>query len=276
MAQKKVKFTKMDGLGNDFVILDGRSAPIKLSLEEVKEISRRNNLETAGCDQLVIMEPSEKADVFMRIYNADGGEVDACGNASRCVAQLVGKEQNKKEISIETGAGILSAVIVGRNVVSVDMGKPGLNWRDIPIAKELDTLHLGIEEGALKDPVGVSMGNPHAVFFMYDIEGVNLQKLGPKLEHHPLFPQRANIGIARVVKKDEIRLRVWERGAGETKACGTGACAALVAANRRGLSGRKATVHLLGGALEINWDERTDHVIMTGAVSGAEEKIMTI
>ncbi len=259
-------FIKMHGLGNDFVVVDARREPFQLTDAMAKAIADRR--EGVGCDQLLIMEPptNGSADVFMRIRNHDGGEVGACGNGTRCVAALVMSELGREAITIETSAGLLQAKAAGPGRVTVDMGEARLGWRDIPLSEERDTLHLGIENGPLADPVGVSMGNPHAVFFVEDVESLPLEELGPTLEHHPLFPERANIGAAEVIGENKLRLRVWERGVGETRACGTGACAAAVAAARRGLTGRKVEVVLTGGPLTIEWLEN-GHVEMTGPVA---------
>lgn len=266
-------FIKMNGAGNDFVVIDARKTPISLSLEQVRQLSSRDNAITKGCDQLLILRPSKQADVFMQIYNADGGEVDACGNATRCVARLIIKEFDQEDVTVETNAGLLYCKGVNEDgaVVTVNMEKPKLDWKDIPLSKPMNTLHLDINEGELKDPVGVSMGNPHAVFFVKDADAINLTELGEKLEHHPLFPKRANIGVAQIESVDDagdisMYLRVWERGCGETKACGTGACAALVAAHRRRLGGRTATIRTSGGAiLEVEWD-KNDDVFLSGFV----------
>jgi len=265
----------MDGAGNDFVNIDGREQEIALSVDDVQKISARDNQQTGGCDQLIVIENSDKADCFMRIFNADGSEVDACGNASRCVSLLIGKEKGADSVTIETNVGVLNSFPnVENNIATVDMGVAKTNWQDIPLAEEKDTLHLGIEEGELSDPVGVSMGNPHAVFFVDDCEAVDLETLGPKLEHHPLFPKRANIGVAEVAE-DIIKLRVWERGTGETKACGTGACAAVVAATRRGLLESEATVITKGGELFIEIEE-DGHVVMSGEVSEPIEGTLSL
>ena len=261
-------FIKMHGLGNDFVVVDARAEPFPLTDALAKAIADRR--EGVGCDQLLILEPPSNgsADVFLRIRNHDGGEVGACGNGTRCVAALVMGETGREAIVIETAAGLLKAKAAGPQRVTVDMGEARLGWRDIPLSEERDSLHLGIENGPLKDPVGVNMGNPHAVFFVDDVESLPLEELGPTLEHHALFPERANIGAAQVIGPDKLRLRVWERGVGETRACGTGACAAAVAAARRGLTGRKVEVLLTGGPLTIEWLEN-DHVEMTGPVATA-------
>jgi diaminopimelate epimerase len=256
-------FAKMHGLGNDFVVFDARHQPLELSVESIRAIADRRT--GVGCDQLIVMEParSERADVFMRIRNADGGEVEACGNATRCVAATVMKEKGAARAVIETVVGLLEAESATNDLVSVDMGPVSLDWRDIPLAREVDTAHLGITVGPLADPVAVNVGNPHAVFFVDDAEAVPLETVGPQVEHHELFPERINVEVAQVLSAGEIRMRVWERGVGITQACGTGACATLVAAFRLGLTGRAAGVRLDGGTLKIEWLEN-DHVLMTG------------
>lgn len=258
------RFVKMHGIGNDFVVLDARQTPLSLAAAGVRALADRRT--GIGCDQLVILEPSENADVFMRIHNADGGEAEACGNAARCVGAAVMHEKETDTALIETVSGVIEARDAGEFRVAVDMGKPGLEWRDVPLAEERDTLHVGLDRAPLADPVAVSMGNPHAVFFAIDADAVPLAEIGPGLETDPLFPERANIGVAQITSPDSLKLRVWERGVGLTRACGTGACAALVAASRRGLTGRRAEVVLDGGALDIDW-RPDDHVWMTGPVA---------
>jgi len=261
-------FRKMHGLGNDFVVLDARRQPIALAEGARRAIADRRK--GVGCDQLITIEPSTKADAFMRIHNPDGGEVDACGNGTRCVAHLLMKERGRDHVVIETGAGLLKANATTDGRVAVDMGEAKTDWWDIPLARAMDTLHLDLSLEALRDPVATSMGNPHCTFFVPDAEVIDLRRLGPVLEHHALFPARANIGIVQVIDRKTLRLRVWERGAGLTLACGSGACAALVAAARRGLSERRATLRLDGGEIEIEW--RSDgHVVMTGPVTLAFE-----
>ncbi len=258
-----IPFIKMHGLGNDFVVIDARSVPLELSAARVRAISDRRT--GVGCDQLILIEPPRSAGTaaFMRIRNADGSEVSACGNASRCVARLLMEECGREALTLETRAGRLVASAPGDGRITVDMGPAGLDWREIPLAVPADTYSLEITQGPLSDPVAVSMGNPHAVFFVADAEAVALAEHGPLVERHPLFPERVNVEIVQVLDPARLRMRVWERGAGVTSACGTGACAALVAASRRGLSGRKAEVLLDGGSLEIEWLE-TGHVLMTG------------
>jgi diaminopimelate epimerase len=256
-------FIKMHGLGNDFVVIDARQTAFPLDEAAARAIADRRR--GVGCDQLIVMEPpaSGAADVFMRIRNADGGEVEACGNATRCVAALVMMGEGRDSLRIRTDAGLLEAEGLEGGMVAVDMGTPALEWRDIPLATPEDTLHLELSAGPLRDPAAVGMGNPHCVFFVDDADAIDLAALGPGLEHHAMFPERANIGVAEIRDRGAIRLRVWERGAGITQACGTGACAALVAAHRRGLADRKATIELDGGRLAIDW-RGDDHVLMTG------------
>jgi len=259
-----VPFLKMHGLGNDFVVLDARARPIALTETAARAIADRKT--GVGCDQLIVLEPSPRADAFMRIHNADGGEVEACGNATRCIAALLFRESGRDEAAIETGAGLLRARAAADGCVSVDMGELRTGWRDIPLARAMDTLHVDLALGPLADPVCGDIGNPHATFFVADAEAIALARLGPELEHHALFPERANIGVAQLLGPDRLRLRVWERGVGITRACGTGACAAAAAAARRGLTGRRALVRLDGGELDIEW--RADgHVVMTGPVA---------
>jgi len=257
-------FLKMNGLGNDFVVVEARTRPFHPDGAQARAIADRQS--GVGCDQLISIEPSQNADAFMRIWNADGGEVDACGNATRCVGWLLMEASGKDEAVIETEAGLLRAIRGGDNAISVDMGEPGLAWNEIPLAREMDTVTLDYGIDGLRDPGAVSMGNPHVVFFIEDVDAAPIRVLGPVVEHDPLFPDQVNVGFAQVKAEDRIRLRVWERGAGLTKACGTGACAALVAANRRGLTGRKATLELDGGELTIEWRD-DNHVIMTGPVA---------
>jgi len=260
------RFTKMHGLGNDFVVFDARDNTLPLAPEQIRALADRHT--GIGCDQLIVVEraKAELADAFMRIHNADGGEVSACGNATRCVADMVMREKGVDHAVIETGAGLLDAERASEGRVRVDMGPARLDWRDIPLKEACDTAHVPLALGSLSDPVAVNMGNPHAVFFVPDATAVDLAKLGPQLEHHPLFPERANIGIVQPLSRERLRLRVWERGAGITLACGSGACAALVAASRRGLAGRHGFVVLDGGELEIEW-HKDGHVAMTGPIA---------
>ena len=261
-------FLKMNGLGNDFVVVETRSAPFTPSAEEVRAIADRAS--GIGCDQLIVIDkpdPSQDgdADAAVRFWNADGEEVGACGNGTRCVGWLLMQAAGKDEVVIATKAGRLIASKAGERLVSVDMGEPGLGWRDIPLAEERDTLLVAAPlHPALNAPVTcVSMGNPHVVLFLPELDEAFVRSVGPVIERHPLFPEGVNVGFAQVLDRDRIRLKVWERGAGLTQACGTGACAALVAAARRGLTDRAATVVVDGGELLIEWRE-DGHVLMTG------------
>ena len=254
-------FIKMHGLGNDFVVVDARRRPVALDSDWVRAVSDRRT--GVGCDQLVLIEPAEKADVRLSLRNADGGVTEACGNATRCIAGLVMAETGLSAVTIETDAGLLACSDAGDGRITVDMGAARTDWRDIPLAHEADT--LAIELGALAPgpAVGVNVGNPHAVFFVDDTEAIELERIGPLLEHDAMFPERTNVEVAQVRGAAEIRMRVWERGTGITRACGTGACATLVAAARRGLTGREADIVVDGGILHIAWRE-DGHVLMTG------------
>jgi diaminopimelate epimerase len=259
-AMSELRFHKMHGLGNDFAVLDRRSGRLSLSPAQLRRIADRRL--GVGCDQILAIEPSERGHAFMRVYNADGTEVGACGNGTRCIARLLMEELGLGEVVVETAAGLLT-VRADAQGYTADMGRPRLGWDEIPLARPMDTLALDLALGPLEGPAAVSMGNPHAVFFVGDAEAIPLAELGPTLEHDPLFPERANIGVAEVRDARTIRLRVWERGVGITSACGTAACAALVAGARRGLTGRVAEVRLDGGSLRVVWSEK-DRVLMTG------------
>ena len=253
-----IPFRKMHGLGNDFIVFDARQRPLALSPAQARALADRHT--GIGADTIAVIVPSQvgDADIAVRFINADGGEMTTCGNATRCLAMLLFAETGRDHVRIATGAGILDAWKQGE-LVAVDMGSPKLDWTEIPIAREIDTLHLPLDA----DPVGVNMGNPHAVFFVPDAEAMDVAVLGSKVERDPLFPERTNVEFATIQASDRIRMRVWERGVGITQACGSGACATLVAAARRGLTGRKATLALDGGELVIEWRD-DDHVIMTG------------
>jgi len=259
------RFLKMQGAGNDFVVFDERIH--KLGLTETQVVWLADRRLGIGCDQLITLHPPlDGGDVRMRIRNPDGSEAGACGNATRCVVDLVARATGRDRLVVETISGLLPAEALADGQVVVDMGQPRLDWEDIPLARPADTLHLPISAGVLADPAAASMGNPHATFFVPDLDAIPLASLGPALERDPIFPQRANIGVAQALAPDRLRLRVWERGAGLTLACGSGACAALVNAARRGLTGRAATLILDGGTLHIDW--RADgHVLMTGPVA---------
>ncbi len=261
------RFLKMHGCGNDFVVFDERAGPLGLTQRRAAAIADRRT--GVGCDQFIAIAPApanSNADAFMRIRNPDGTEAGACGNATRCVVDLLARETGRHVQVIRTITGDLPSEVLADGRVRVDMGQARLDWADIPLARPMDTLHLDLAAGPVADPAAASMGNPHATFFVDDVARLPVAELGPPLERDTLFPERANIGFAEILAPDRIRLRVWERGAGLTLACGSGACAALVNAHRRGLAGRRALVVVDGGELEIEW--RADgHVLMTGPVA---------
>jgi len=258
-----IDFTKMHGLGNDFVVVDGRTVPVAIGEAEARAIGDRRR--GVGFDQLLILEPAVdgNADLFMRIRNPDGSEAEACGNGTRCVAARVMAETGRDRLNIETVAGVLETSMGADGLVTVDMGPANLDWADIPLASAADTLKLDLELGPLSGPVAVNIGNPHMVFLVDDAEAVDIAALGPELEHHPLYPERTNVEVCSPLGPDMLRMRVWERGAGITQACGSGACAAAVAAHRRGLTGRRVEIVLDGGPLVIEWRD-DNHVLMTG------------
>ncbi|MFN6955061.1 MAG: diaminopimelate epimerase [Acetobacteraceae bacterium] len=261
-----IRFRKMHGLGNDFVVLDERAEPLGLTPEAARLLADRHR--GVGADQIISLEPALGADVFMRIRNPDGSEAGACGNATRCVASLLAAETGRDAVTIRTIAGDLPVRRAPGGLWTADMGPARLGWRDIPLAHEADTLHLPLARGLVADPAACSMGNPHATFFVPDLDALDVASLGPPLEHDPIFPERANIGFAQVLSPGHLRLIMWERGAGLTLACGSGACAAAVNAARRGLTGRRVRVSLPGGDLDIFWRE-DGHVEMTGPVATA-------
>ena len=262
---EKLPFIKMHGLGNDFVVLDGRAAPIALSEAQIRAIADRRT--GVGFDQMIVIEPPKNgADAYMRILNADGGEVEACGNATRCVASWLSEEAHRPALSIETVVGTLLTNVNADGTVTVDMGEARLGWDEIPLAREMDTLKVMAGVAPLLEATCVNVGNPHAVYFVDDVEAVPMAEIGPRIEHDPMFPQRINVEAVQILSPVKMRMRVWERGVGITRACGTGACASLVAAVRRGLSERKADVILDGGTLTIEWTE-DGRVLMTGPVA---------
>ncbi|MGB0697560.1 MAG: diaminopimelate epimerase [Rhodospirillaceae bacterium] len=272
MEQSSIPFRKMHGLGNDFVVVDLRTESFRPEAAWVRAVAARRT--GVGCDQFITIESPPDTDqngavAAMGIMNADGSTVEACGNAARCVGALLLSETGQDSVLVDTPAGPISMRRAeDGDQVSVDMGPAILGWEQIPLAEDLDSLHLPISSGPLSDPVGVSMGNPHMIFFVPDAEAIDLEDLGPGLEHHPLFPNRTNVEVVSLRPDGSLRMRVWERGVGITRACGTGACAVLVAAARRGLTGPSALVHLDGGPLHILWRQEDDgHVIMTGPAS---------
>jgi diaminopimelate epimerase len=267
MPAMRARFVKMHGCGNDFVVFDERAGSFGFTPARVAAIADRRT--GVGCDQFIAIEPGpEGADAFMRIRNPDGTEAGACGNATRCVAHLLAMDTGCTDLTIRTIAGALPSRVLPDGTVCVDMGPARLNWPEVPLAHAMDTLHLDLGYGPVSDPAACSIGNPHATFFVPDIAQVPVREIGPILEHDRLFPERANIGFVQVLAPDRIRLRVWERGAGLTLACGSGACAALVNAHRRGLTARRASVVMDGGEVVIEWRD-DGHVLMTGPVATA-------
>ncbi|MGE0415337.1 MAG: diaminopimelate epimerase [Acetobacteraceae bacterium] len=267
----RAPFLKMHGCGNDFVVFDERPRPLGFTQRRAAALADRRT--GIGCDQFIVIErlpphAPEGADAFMRIRNPDGTEAGACGNATRCVAWLLGTQTGRMHQVIRTNSGDLPSELLPDGRVRVDMGPARLGWAEVPLAGPMDTLHLDLARGAVADPAAASMGNPHATFFVPDMDAVPIDIIGPSLERDPIFPQHANIGFVQVLAPDRIRLRVWERGAGLTLACGSGACAALVNAARRGLTERRAAVVVDGGELEIEWRD-DGHVLMTGPVATA-------
>ena len=265
MTPMRARFLKMHGCGNDFVVFDERAGPLGLTPARAAAIANRHT--GVGCDQFIALEPgTDGADVFMRIRNPDGGEAGACGNATRCVASLLAAETGARRLIIRTISGNLPADILPDGRVTVDMGPARLDWQDVPLVRPMDTLHLDLSHGPLADPAACSMGNPHATFFIPDVTALDLQTIGPALEHDKIFPDRANIGFAQILSPEKIRLRIWERGAGLTLACGSGACATAVNAHRRGLTHRRVQIIADGGVLDLEY--RADgHVLMTGPVA---------
>ena len=259
---------KMDGLGNDFIIFDQRKKSVSLSKEQIIKISDRNNI---GCDQVIFMDQDKNHDIFLKFYNSDGGEVSACGNGSRCVAYFLMKENNHKKISLRTNAGILQAELNDKNLVSINIGQPNFEWNKIPLIKKMNNKNLEIKINSThgKEIIGgfsLSVGNPHVIFFVENFDNFNLKKIGPNIENHVFFPEKCNVTLASVKNKKHIKVKVWERGAGLTKACGTAACATAVAGSMLNLNDRHVNIEFPEGLLEINW-KKDDSIYMTGKVS---------
>jgi diaminopimelate epimerase len=257
-------FLKMHGLGNDFVVFDARDAALSLTPKQVKAVCNRHF--GIGCDTVVVIRPAgASADASVLFYNADGSESESCFNASRCVARLLMDERGLARVKLDTRGGMLICADAGKRLVTIDMGEPHLEWEKVPMSAPLDTANFPLDIGGASIPASaVSVGNPHCVLFVPDAEKAPVTSLGPKIETHLLFPKRTNVEFAQVLDKDRIRMRVWERGAGVTLACGSGACATAVAAIRRGLTNRKVELLLDGGSLFIEWREEDGHVLMTG------------
>ena len=264
-------FAKMNGLGNEILVIDRRDATGAIGADDVRAIAATPGLKF---DQLMVLEEPRlpETQAFVRIYNNDGSQAGACGNGMRCVAYMLMRDGDARRVVAETAAGALECLRKGELSFSVDMGAPRLKWDEIPLAEAFfDTRGIELQIGPIDAPVlhtpsAVNMGNPHAIFWVKDVTAHDLPRFGPLLENHPIFPERANISLAQVTARDHIILRVWERGAGMTRACGSAACAAVVAAVRKDLTERHVRVSLPGGDLHIHWREKDDHVIMTGPV----------
>ena len=266
---------KMDGLGNDFIIFDGRNKSISLTKDQIIKISNRNNV---GCDQVIFINKDKSSDAFLKFYNSDGGEISACGNGSRCVAYLLMKENKDKKISLRTKAGILQAELNNKNLVSIDMGQPNFEWNKIPLSKKMDNKNLKIKINSIdkKEIIGgfsLSVGNPHVIFFVEDFNQFNLEDIGPKIENHSYFPEKCNVTLASIKNKKHVKIKVWERGAGLTKACGTAACATAVSGSILKLNERCVDVEFAEGLLNIDW-KNDNNIYMSGVVS--EVKKITV
>jgi len=266
---------KMDGLGNDFIIFDNRKKSTSLTKNQIIKISNRNSI---GCDQVIFIDKDESSNAFLKFYNSDGGEILACGNGSRCVAYLLMKENNNKKISLRTKVGILQAELNDKNLVSINMGQPNFEWNKIPLLKKIDNQNLKIKIDSIdgKEIIGgfsLSIGNPHVIFFVEDFNQFNLKEIGPKIENHNYFPEKCNVTLANIKNRKHVKIKVWERGAGLTKACGTAACAAAVSGAVLKLNERCIDIEFPEGLLNIDWKKNND-VYMTGMVS--EVKKITV
>jgi len=264
----KLDAYKMDGLGNDFIIFDRRKNSIHLTKEQILKISDRNNI---GCDQVIFIDKDKNCDVFLKFYNSDGGETLACGNGSRCVAYLLMKESNNNKISMRTKAGNLNAELNDKNLVSINMGQPNFKWNKIPLLRKMDNknLLLKINNNDGKEIIGgfaLSVGNPHVIFFVDDLNKFNLEEIGPKVENHKYFPEKCNITLANIKNKKYVKVKVWERGAGLTKACGTAACATAVSGAILKLNERCIDIEFQEGTLNIDW-KIDNNIYMKGKVS---------
>ena len=268
---------KMDGLGNDFIIFDKREKPISLSKEQIIKISDRNNI---GCDQVIFIDKDKSSNAFLKFYNSDGGEISACGNGSRCVAYLLMKENNNKKISLKTKVGILQAELNDKNLVSINMGQPNFEWNKIPLLKQMDNKNLEIKINSndgkeIKGGFSLSVGNPHVIFFVKDINQFNLKEIGPKIENHSYFPEKCNVTLASIKNKKHVKVKVWERGAGLTKACGTAACATTVSGAVLKLSERCVDIEFSEGIINIDW-KKDNNVYMRGEVSEVKKIVVNI
>jgi len=274
-TMNKLVAYKMDGLGNDFIIFDKRKKSVSLTKEQIIKISDRNSI---GCDQVIFIEKDENNNAFLKFYNSDGGEISACGNGSRCVAYLLMKENNNKKISLGTKVGILQAELNDKNLVCINMGQPNFEWDKIPLVKKMDNKNLeikinGVDGKEITGGFSLSVGNPHIIFFVEDFNRFNLKEIGPKIEHHNYFPEKCNVTLASVKNKNHVKVKVWERGVGLTKACGTAACATAVSGAVLKLSERCVDIEFAEGLLNIDW-KKDNNIYMTGKVS--EVKKITV
>jgi len=268
---------KMDGLGNDFIIFDNRKKSISLTKNQIIKISNRNNI---GCDQVIFIDKDESSNAFLKFYNSDGGEILACGNGSRCVAYLLMKENNNKKISLRTKVGILQAELNDKNLVSINMGQPNFEWNKIPLLKKMDNQNLEIKIDSIdgKEVIGgfsLNIGNPHVIFFVEDFNQFNLKEIGPKIENHIYFPEKCNVTLASIKNKKHVKVKVWERGAGLTKACGTAACATGVSGAILKLNERNVDVEFQEGLLNIDWNAN-NNIYMTGKISEVKKITVSI
>ena len=267
-----LKAFKMDGLGNDFVIIDNREKFTNLTKDQIVKICDRNFI---GCDQLIFIDPDSSTDASLRFFNSDGGESGACGNGTRCVADLISKEKNNKSIILNTNSGKLRSQILDKKIVITEIGKARLQWNEIPLSKEMDTKNLNIKiidtnKNEYLGGTAINVGNPHIVFFVKRIEDFNIEKIGPEIENHKIFPEKCNVTIAQIFNKNLIKVKVWERGAGLTKACGTAACATAYAGKLNNLTENKTDIEFATGKLSISIDEN-DSIHMKGPVSDIKE-----
>ena len=267
-----IKAFKMDGLGNDFVIIDNRQKITQLSKEQIIKICDRNFI---GCDQLILIEKNSSSHASLKFYNSDGGESGACGNGTRCVADLISKEKDDKTIILTTLSGNLKSEILGNNLVTTEIGNAKIKWDEIPLSVELNTKNLNIKINDLNNNVhsggtAINVGNPHVVFFVDEIENFDIRKIGPQIENHKIFPEKCNVTLAKVINKNLIKVKVWERGAGLTKACGTAACATAFAGKLNNLTENKTDIEFKTGKLTIFIDDKNS-IHMKGPVSNIQE-----
>ncbi len=267
-----IKAFKMDGLGNDFVIIDNRQKITNLNKEQIIKICDRSFI---GCDQLILIENDNSADAYLKFFNSDGGESGACGNGTRCIANFISKETNNKTIILKTFSGLLKSEILGNKIVTTEVGKAKTEWSEIPLSEKLDTKNLNVKilDKNNKEHIGgtaVNVGNPHIIFFVNELNDFNIKKIGPEIENHFIFPEKCNVTIAQVINKDLIKVKVWERGAGLTKACGTAACATAFAGKINNLTENKTDIEFSTGKLSI-WIDAKNSIHMKGPVSDVEE-----